>query len=135
MSATSHACSLFYIWIIFQSVSADDLNTLSSIEAIDGYLLVSYTNLTNLRFLRNLRVLYGTEAIVFRALRYTLVVEYNNLLQSYNFASIQLISGGGVLSLFNPSLCFLSNVDFNRYIDGNSFSNHIDPETNANCST
>ena len=44
------------------------------------------------------------------AVQYSLVVYQNNQLQELDLSSLETVSGGGVLTVDNPQLCYVGNL-------------------------
>nr|XP_053635387.1 insulin receptor-like [Cherax quadricarinatus] len=75
---------------------------LSSVEEITGYLKVFHSNLTSLKFLRNLKTIHGQ---TLAHGKYSLVIVDNPRLESvWNTTNLTIIRGL-VLVQFNPRLC------------------------------
>ena len=100
-------------------VTAKQLSLLSSIQEIDGYLLVenaAHVNFSNLRFLRNLQIIHGFQTLQLLNRYYSLVITQNDFLQTLNLASLRTIRNGGVQIANNPELCLVDTIAIEDYL-------------------
>ncbi len=105
-------------------VFTSNLTLLSSVEEIDGYLLLWNLNreeFTDLRFLRNLKFVHGLQTYERRQGRYySLVVEENQYLETLNFASLREVKNGGIRISDNPQLCLVDTISVEDYLFNSS---------------
>lgn len=100
------------------------LEALSTIREITGYLLIDsldHYNFTNLRFLRRLMVIQGQETLELRpGQHYSLAVINNPHLQTANFGSLISILEGGVRITNNPELCLIDTIRVEQFLVSSS---------------
>ena len=87
-----------------QPLTVNDLECLSSLEQIDGYLAVIDTPLTNLSFLRSVKRIYGMFSPNFQG-KFSVYISGNAQLTSLSLQSLKLINYGSVVVRRNAALC------------------------------
>ena len=95
-------------------ITYNKLLLLNSVHEIDGYLSIdglNHTEISNLRFLRNLEVIHGYQTLqLFGVQEYALVVQNNPHLLTLSLASLRRIENGGVRVTANPQLCLVDTI-------------------------
>lgn len=93
---------------------------LNKIREIDGYLRIDgldHTQITDLRFLRQLEVIRGNQTLqLFGSQDYSLVIQNNPHLLTLNLASLRRIENGGVRVNANPRLCLVDTIAVESYL-------------------